>query len=1009
MCKVGGPRCDGSHTPSARQRAKRKANKAYRRALADTIEQKTGDADLAKRVRQANMTDLHEVAVIAGINEADVAHRCGTASYTTPDGETVTVDVAAPGQTRRTDADADSKQLFEDVFAATTQRSERHDGNLRQKAVLNGDRERIEEIDAEVNETREWIHDTYADRGAVMDLSDEELVELAANSSRHLNTTASLAGDDALSPQDRMEAGGAAEELARRGLKRNGTPYTFDNSKALEPLPEKDDENPEYAKARRLSEQFNRGEGLATDEDYIRNRAMFEELARRCADDEAREKYYEMAQRMDQRAAVNSSDLRFNDMEVSALCVEGWVNAAVTEGRSDEAMHDLYNEVSWHREGNPGDFEDMVLAEAQRTAGAYLDKYGITNDEFARNEMETDRRLSLRNDPQQLSDSELRDAMEHMTNARGDAYRRSDNPEVRAEADALAAPLAAEYARRVENMDDLSNVPAYMWPENTDGKTLPSEDELINNAEFYYGLRDVSRTERRALADDSDNTGPVLAGMAPDGAAVYRDAGALYRLGQPRLQDIPDEKYRREYNDMRLYQARSLAAAGTVDMSDTSDAEAFVRAKNTYDTLGEVDNGRLGGAPARAAQAKQFLDTHSVVDGQKFTDDDMHLLADRVRAATAAEEYGRTPPGGDVDGHMFDNYAAYKASQERARFAEALDTQLRRGGTYNGFVEAHGMSYTDAFKIVENHDSKAITTGGATVGDNRMRTIKDEFAAAAREGREPKYRTISKALKAPSQVSKDMDTARKIVDNVERGFGTEDYGYGDDGFFSKKHRTPATWSESSTSGSVNGVINRDDDMAPLNGITLTSSADADVAAAYVRHQSAGKIAQAIAGDTDTVRGDGTYSEARVPRGRVSDEARSKMLTSVEKGVLDSYEHGDGAMRGITRNASGKHDAKVAARNYAAVYAHVVSHIGAEHEYEAEAVGSMSPSERAEFDEVARIRATYIERLGVLYDRAEEGDKDAAEELVDTAAAAYADDESFLVTRQYVDPDQESLF
>lgn len=1003
MCKVGGPRCDGSHTPSARQRAKRKANKAYRRALADTIEQKTGDADLAKRVRQANMTDLHEVAVIAGINEADVAHRCGTASYTTPDGETVTVDVAAPGQTRRTDADADSKQLFEDVFAATTQRSERHDGNLRQKAVLNGDRERIEEIDAEVNETREWIHDTYADRGAVMDLSDEELVELAANSSRHLNTTASLAGDDALSPQDRMEAGGAAEELARRGLKRNGTPYTFDNSKALEPLPEKDDENPEYAKARRLSEQFNRGEGLATDEDYIRNRAMFEELARRCADDEAREKYYEMAQRMDQRAAVNSSDLRFNDMEVSALCVEGWVNAAVTEGRSDEAMHDLYNEVSWHREGNPGDFEDMVLAEAQRTAGAYLDKYGITNDEFARNEMETDRRLSLRNDPQQLSDSELRDAMEHMTNARGDAYRRSDNPEVRAEADALAAPLAAEYARRVENMDDLSNVPAYMWPENTDGKTLPSEDELINNAEFYYGLRDVSRTERRALADDSDNTGPVLAGMAPDGAAVYRDAGALYRLGQPRLQDIPDEKYRREYNDMRLYQARSLAAAGTVDMSDTSDAEAFVRAKNTYDTLGEVDNGRLGGAPARAAQAKQFLDTHPVVDGQKFTDDDMHLLADRARAATAAEEHVRGSEGTGVDGNMIQTYAAYKASQERARFAKALDDQLRRGGTYGGFVDEHGMSYEQAFNVVEDHDSKGVS------GGRQAWKIKDELASAAREGREPKFRTIDNAMKPSAADTADYEKAREIVDNVERAFGTEDYAHGDDHMFSDNSHTAATWSQAGTSERLDDVINRDDTMYPTHGVTFKSKADADVAAAYVRHQSAGTIAKTIAGDTDTVRGDGTYSEARVPKGRVSDEAISTMLTAVEEGVLDSYEHGDDAMRGITRNASGKHDAKVAARNYPAVYAHAVSHIGAEHEYEVEHTGSMSASDRTDFDEVARTRAAYIERLGVLYDRAEDGDMDAAEELVETAAAAYTDDESFMVTRQYVDPDQGSLF
>lgn len=1003
MCKVGGPRCDGSHTPSARQRAKRKANKAYRRALADTIEQKTGDADLAKRVRQANMTDLHEVAVIAGINEADVAHRCGTASYTTPDGETVTVDVAAPGQTRRTDADADSKQLFEDVFAATTQRSERHDGNLRQKAVLNGDRERIEEIDAEVNETREWIHDTYADRGAVMDLSDEELVELAANSSRHLNTTASLAGDDALSPQDRMEAGGAAEELARRGLKRNGTPYTFDNSKALEPLPEKDDENPEYAKARRLSEQFNRGEGLATDEDYIRNRAMFEELARRCAGDEAREKYYEMAQRMDQRAAVNSSDLRFNDMEVSALCVEGWVNAAVTEGRSDEAMHDLYNEVSWHREGNPGDFEDMVLAEAQRTAGAYLDKYGITNDEFARNEMETDRRLSLRNDPQQLSDSELRDAMEHMTNARGDAYRRSDNPEVRAEADALAAPLAAEYARRVENMDDLSNVPAYMWPEDTTGKTLPSKDELRRNAEFYYGLRDVSRSEAAGLADDGyDYNAPSFVGLDPAGNAVYRDGSALYRMAQPSAGDIPNDEHRRDYNTMRLMNAQVERVGGTTaELDDVADAREFSAAATAYDNLGDVGNGRLGGAPGHVAAAKKFLDTHPVPD--TVGDDDMHVLADRVRAATAAEDNMSGSQTGGVSDSTMRKYAGYKASQERMRFAKALDTQLRRGGTYDGFVDEHGMSYEKAFKVVEDHESKGVS------GGRKAWKVKEELAAAAREGREPKFRTIDNAMKPSAAATADYERAREIVDFVGRTFGTDDYEHGDDRMFSTNNRTTATWSQAGTSERLDDVINRDDTMYPTHGVTFKSKADADVAAAYVRHQSAGTIAKTIAGDTDTVRGDGTYSEARVPKGRVSDEAISTMLTAVEEGVLDSYEHGDDAMRGITRNASGKHDAKVAARNYAAVYAHAVSHIGAEHEYEVEHTGSMSASERTDFDEVARTRAAYVERLGVLYDRAEAGDTDAAEELVETAAAAYTDDESFMRTRQYVDPDQESLF
>lgn len=119
MCKVGGPRCNGSHTPSAKQRAKRKANRAYRTALAETIAEQTGDQDLARHIRNARMTDLYEVALLAGIDQDAVAQRSGSATYTSPDGETVTVDARPTGTARRTQADAESKLLFGDVRAAT--------------------------------------------------------------------------------------------------------------------------------------------------------------------------------------------------------------------------------------------------------------------------------------------------------------------------------------------------------------------------------------------------------------------------------------------------------------------------------------------------------------------------------------------------------------------------------------------------------------------------------------------------------------------------------------------------------------------------------------------------------------------------------------------------------------------------------------------------------------------------------------------------------------------------
>lgn len=1009
MCKVGGPRCDGSHTPSSKQRAKRKANKAYRRALADEIESKTGDADLAKRVRQANMTDLHEVAMLAGINEASIAKRCGTATYTAPDGETVTVDVTAPGQTRRTDANAESKQLFDDVFAATSKRDERDKGTEMDRALMAGDRERVNEINDAVEDINDWINQTYSDRDAVRGMTDDELVALDKQSNQQRWKASRLAGPEALNIYERSDLGRAESELAERGLRFDGTEFGFDPAKPMHVLEEKDDESDEYTTARRMTERFNDAAWAAIDKDYIRNQAMFTELASRASDPDARAAYLEMAERMEKSAAINRSKHRFSDDEFNAITTAGYVRAGIAEGRSDKALADMYDELAGLRRNNESFMEEATLNEARIELASELDRRGVVSDRLALDELDAFRKRSMPNNPEELSDAELRGVLERMTQERGVAYSRSENPEVRAEADALAGPFADEYAKRAAEMDDLTGVPAYMWPEDTEGKTLPSKDELRRNAEFYYGLRDVSRSEAAGLADDGyDYNAPSFVGLDPAGNAVYRDGATMYRMAQPSADDIPNDAHRRDYNTLRLMDAQMSASSGPsatmTDLDDVSDAKAFSAAATAYDALGDTDNGRLGGAPAWAAQAKQFLDSHPVrEDTTRFDDDEMHVLADRARAATVAEEHALGLGKDGVDGRMLETYAAYKASQERMRLAKALDTQLRRGGTYDGFVDEHGMTYEQAFKTVEDHESKGVS------GGRRAWKVKEELAAAAREGREPKFRTIDNAMKPSAAATADYEKAREIVDHVERAFGTEDYDLFDDRMFSDNPRTAATWNQAGTSERFDDIIDREDTMYPTNGVTFKSKADADVAAAYVRHQSAGTIAKTIAGDTEMVRADGTYSEAYVPKGRVSDEAVSNMLTAVEENVLDSFEHGDDAMRGITRNHAGKHDAKVAARNYQAIYAHAVSHIGSNHESESEDMGLLTDDERSEFDNVARVRAAYVERLGVLYDRAEAGDMDAAEELVETAAASYADDESFMRTRQYVDPDQESLF
>lgn len=172
MCKVGGPRCSGSHTPSATQRARRKANNAYRNAVADAVLNTTGDDDLAARVKHASMTDLHDIVTAGGYDAEAIAKKCGTATYTSPDGETATVDVVPAGTVRRTPISDETKELLEDIDDAM----ESLPGGFYREAVLEGDREGAEKMVAAADETIAGA----LDRAATMDFdtaTDDEVAE----------------------------------------------------------------------------------------------------------------------------------------------------------------------------------------------------------------------------------------------------------------------------------------------------------------------------------------------------------------------------------------------------------------------------------------------------------------------------------------------------------------------------------------------------------------------------------------------------------------------------------------------------------------------------------------------------------------------------------------------------------------------------------------------------------------------------------------------------------------
>lgn len=173
MCVAGGRRCPGSGTPSAKQRAKRKANRAYRAEVANQIEQVTGDKELADKVRNLPMTDVADVVTTARLDAAALAKSAGKASYTDKDGHITTVDVKPAGTTRRTPITDETRAIVaevDDKVGAFEPGTEFH------AAVLAGDRTRQDELRAEVAEDINAAEEEYGNT-SLPDLKDYEVSE----------------------------------------------------------------------------------------------------------------------------------------------------------------------------------------------------------------------------------------------------------------------------------------------------------------------------------------------------------------------------------------------------------------------------------------------------------------------------------------------------------------------------------------------------------------------------------------------------------------------------------------------------------------------------------------------------------------------------------------------------------------------------------------------------------------------------------------------------------------
>ena len=171
MCVAGGRRCPGSGTPSSKQRAKRKANTAYRKAVAAEIEQVTGDKELADKVRNLPMTDVADVVTAARLDADSIAKSAGKASYTDKDGHITTVDVKPAGTTRRSPISKEAMAVLAEVDDKVGAFEE---GTAFHHAVLNGDRARQDELRAEAAEDINAAAEEYGNT-SLWDLKDHEV------------------------------------------------------------------------------------------------------------------------------------------------------------------------------------------------------------------------------------------------------------------------------------------------------------------------------------------------------------------------------------------------------------------------------------------------------------------------------------------------------------------------------------------------------------------------------------------------------------------------------------------------------------------------------------------------------------------------------------------------------------------------------------------------------------------------------------------------------------------
>lgn len=535
MCVAGGRRCPGSGTPSAKQRAKRKANRAYRRAVADEIEKTTGDADLAKKVRSLPMTDVADVVTAARLDADAIAKSAGQASYTDKDGHITTVDVKPAGTTRRTPVTDETRAIVSEVDDKVGAFEE---GTAFHDAVLAGDRTRQDELRAEAAEDVANAEKDF-DPDTLRGLKDYEVAEAVESATRLVDAT--YAGTDDHSVLAK------AEQLLRQAQDENRIRDARYYGNPIDDL---------VAPAQNEDTSADTGTRDVQDRDketpsYVRkNPAQLDDLTAATDKDSAMELANDMYERLEEIDPAELSDAELDEAHAK------W-------DELDESIRNNTDDISAHEiSGSAGiglveeiEFRDQPRRE-QYEFGDDAQRARVVR-EWAEDNPTHPAYTTLKGDP---SDEDLQDAVAWA----GDALRSGGYSE-----------MEKDIARSVYAMDDATFMDHVHLEVKKDRKFGPTSQRYMDAVEDLCEASDNGTDYAFPYATESDKqrTYKELERMRKKQARAY---GADIERNADK---IVSSKYKgQKLDDMELEQVKSLR-----EETGDKDLDAYISMRTSMD------------------------------------------------------------------------------------------------------------------------------------------------------------------------------------------------------------------------------------------------------------------------------------------------------------------------------------------------------------------------------------------------------------------------------------------